>query len=284
MRCRRCTTTCASVRGSMLTLFASTRTLWTVHLLAEIGAWQRITFVDVFCLVFVCLGLFHLHVVQFEVSVRHFVFPTRMVCWSVLVAGWKKHGGKFAQDWQTEGGGIPPLFATVLKACKASAHRCGLTTEDVLCLRQNASQEPAIFFCFFTGPFCTQLCTVPVPMPKSKARENPSHGVRPRPRKSKGCSRHAAGERRQFGGVSKDITDGRGISIDIVHAGEGQGSTRTHEQLQRTGWPTSAGRRQRCMLPARGLVRCGRSTVRANGRRWLLVKVAVSRQSILIIR
>ena len=74
-------------------------------------------------------------------SVRQFVFPTRMVCWRVLVAGWKKHGGKFAQDWQTEGGGIPSLFATVLKACKASAHWCGRTTEDELCLRQNASQE-----------------------------------------------------------------------------------------------------------------------------------------------
>ena len=75
---------------------------------------------------------------------------------------------------------------------------------------------------FFSGPLCTQLRAVPVLMPRSQARENPSHGERPWPRESKGCSRHAAGERQQLGGVSKDITSGQGMSIDIVRAGEGQ--------------------------------------------------------------
>ena len=68
-------------------------------------------------------------------------------------------------------------------------------------------------------------------MPKSKARENPSHGARPRPRKSRGRSRHAAGKRRQVGGAGEDITDGRGISIDIANAGERQAKQAGRERL-----------------------------------------------------
>ena len=123
------------------------------------------------------------------------------------------------------------------------------------------------------GLFCTQLRAVPVLMSKSKARENPSHGVRPRPRKSKGCSRHAAGERRQLGGVGKDITHGRGISIDIARAGEGQAKQARRERTSsckgQDGRPAEGKGRGAC-CPRGGLVRRGRGTVRADGRRWLL--------------
>ena len=36
--------------------------------------------------------------------------------------------------------------------------------------------------------------------------------------------------------------------------------SRRHEQLQSTRWPTSGGRRQRCMLPVRGWCRTGAAT------------------------
>ena len=60
------------------------------------------------------------------------------------------------------------------------------------------------------GPFCTQLRAVPVLMPKSKARENPSgHG----PNKLRAA-----------------ITDGRGISIDIARASEGEAKQARRER------------------------------------------------------
>ena len=103
---------------------------------------------------------------------------------------------------------------------------------------------------FFPGTFCTQLHAVPVPMSSPRARENPSHGVRPWPRKSKGCSWHAAGNKRQLGGVGKDITDGRAISIDVACAGGGQAKQARRERRSscrgQDGRPTESEGRGAC--------------------------------------
>ena len=72
-----------------------------------------------------------------------------------------------------------------------SSHQCASLVAFVV--------AHASVFVFFIGHFCTQLRAVPALAPKSKARQKPPHGVRPRPRKSKGCSRHAVGERPQAG-------------------------------------------------------------------------------------
>ena len=54
--------------------------------------------------------------------------------------------------------------------------------------------------------------------------------MRPRPRKSTGYSRHAAGKRCQLGGVGEDINYGKGISINIARAGDGQAKQARRER------------------------------------------------------
>ena len=61
---------------------------------------------------------------------------------------------------------------------------------------------------------------------------------------SKGRSRHAAGKRRQLGGVSEDITRGTGICIDIARAGK-----RHAKQARRERTSSSKGQDSR---PAEG--------------------------------